>query len=227
MAQICKVIKYKNSPDRTIEWYQFSIAYLQAILFLVIHLKEQGEEEEDQIRSYKLLIPLLFNMRHFIELMLKFMSYSTSIPQKLTHDLSELFKHFQSQIENTDKSKISKMSTYLNLPVEDVYATLIKRTNQLGVIANKYCRYSFLLDDNISIDDPKNELFRYPVSFNTDFKLDLENIHKKITLDEILADLDFLNTEALIFCHFFGFTEKGIPFYEAFEVIINSSKNTP
>ena len=210
MANICKITKYVHSPDRSIEWYEYMMAYVKASTCLAEELKRL--EDEVSSRASEFLIPLLFNVRHCIELLLKLFSYGTPEHPRNTHDISSIFKNYKANFEKLDKPQIPMIAKYFHVSETVIENYLKGSTIRLEEITTKYYGFAFLVDGDFLIEDAKNEMFRYPVNFDTDFKLDIENLHSKICSDEILDDLKFLFNSALLFLYTFGVSTEGEPF---------------
>jgi hypothetical protein len=213
MEKTHKVIKYKFSSDDAVNWFEFITSYYQASRCLIVEYKTPAE---DWYKKPILLIPLLYCIRHCIELLLKFLSLAN--PEKLfsTHDISSLMEKHKKFYENADKSILNKVAEILKTPQSHIEATYKKNLERLEIISKKYSDVSFLLDDGFIIDDKKNEVFRYPVTFDTGFRFDFENLQLKTSADEIIEDLDFLLGYSFVVMFFFIEGPDGRPLLESF-----------
>ncbi|MCK9186423.1 hypothetical protein M0P48_03215 [Candidatus Gracilibacteria bacterium] len=156
----------------------------------------------DLFSKERLMIPILFNIKHAIEIFIKTLMKClgvSSVPHH--HDAEILFNELkkmasQNKIKGTllralkknpnDSDLLLALERIDKLPlyIENVEA-FIKKYQQCEIIKGK-------LDNDYTINDDCNSVFRYPES-NVGFSLNYESILKKISnkdIEEILKDLE-------------------------------------
>ena len=205
---IHKIYKYVHSQDKTLEWYDYSLSYLMAVAEIANNLSSKDVKKEP---DFYLLIPIIFNLRHGIELLLKFITLAAQDLPKKNHDITELFLYVRKILSELDDETIQHASVSTELKEKNIRVAIETLTQATERIVNKYKYYSFLSEDGIAIDDHKNELFRYPSIIENKFKLDLSTLRNKITVDEIKEDVDFLIKFLFIIVFVFGKKENGTP----------------
>ena len=180
-----RIGKYVHSPQRTHEWFTYSFAYFSAADILA--KSENGE------RLTSLLAPIIFTLRHGLELMLKFLAFATEThPDSLRHhDIADLFSVVRTNFTDIDDESITFAATALNVEKELVKQYMIVMTDRVEAITRRYYGYEFLFDGR-SVADSKNELFRYPSSSNLGESLDLQSSTLSGQLPELAKDIDDL-----------------------------------
>jgi len=72
---IDKIAKYLHTPERCHEWFEYSHSYMFTTTHLAEKLKQLENDDASNGSEISIfLLPLLFNLRHAVELFLKFLS---------------------------------------------------------------------------------------------------------------------------------------------------------
>ncbi|RPI79719.1 MAG: hypothetical protein EHM45_01735 [Desulfobacteraceae bacterium] len=149
------VVKYLHEQNRIYEWYGYSFSYFEAAECLV-------KACSSNVRTYNILFsPLIYNLHHGIELMLKFFSYALGEKRRvlLHHDISTIFIKVRSELLSLDDETLLFASKGLEIDKSIVRQYIQIIIEKIGKITIKYWSYQFL---SVAIQDSKNELFRYP-----------------------------------------------------------------
>src|SRR6266496_1652891 len=93
-----KVQRYVHAGSRTSEWFWYARSYLDAAKILALAYGERSEREKH------LIIPLVFNLRHALELLLKFLAYGTGALDSINHhDIRDIFAGVAGSLEGIDE----------------------------------------------------------------------------------------------------------------------------
>lgn len=201
-----RTVKYVHSPDRTFEWFWYSFLYFQAAKTLA---------EAYRTRTFgadTLFPPLIYNLRHALELMLKFLTYNLGeIPANLSHhNVQTIFGGVKTAIASLDDESLTFAASGLGVKKELIAQALQAATLRVETLTGKYFSYTFLATP---IEDKKNELFRYPVTTESG-PFDISGCHTRLSADEILADTKELSDFLLFVVGAFAKNEKGLHIYD-------------
>jgi hypothetical protein len=179
-----RVTKYVHARSRTVEWFWCARSYFEAAKSLALAY------ESDEPAHETLFSPLLYNLRHALELMLKFLAYSMGeTPKDISHhDIHKVFLRVQSALGSLDDESLSFAASGLGLQKDLIVKALRITTEKVEALTNKYHSYTFL---SSPIDDRNNELFRYPAS-TTAGAFSLAGCHTELHTAEISADIKVL-----------------------------------
>jgi hypothetical protein len=196
------VEKYAHDPSRTSEWCWYSYSYFEAATVIA----EAASASEERFRT--LLPPLLFNLRHALELMLKFLAYGTGAqPREISHhDITRLFSLAGKSMRELDDESLDFAASGLGIDRDFLVRGIEAMVWKTEVLTNKYRSYEFL---GSPIEDAKNELFRYPSSTSSG-SFDLNRLPNDLTSTEVLMDVKDLSGFALFVLVAFGRGEKGL-----------------
>lgn len=207
---IYKTTKYSHSSKMDWEWFSYSMYYLEASKHLAIQLKSHIIKNSPNKKDIKsMLVPIVYNLRHGIELLLKYLSFGISPTLHKTHDISELFKPINKALIAIDQAELHRIAASFDMQEKDVKDFFEEINHNIEQIVHKYHSYLFLTDGKTKIEDKKNELFRYPTIFTNSYKLDLNELSNKISADEILEDIEELLSFLLSITYLFGKTSNG------------------
>lgn len=190
-----QVTRYVHAQSRTLEWYWYARSYCEAAESLAT---AYGSNEQAQETLFP---PLVYNLRHALELMLKFVAYGIGeTPVDISHhDIHRLFLRVQTALSSLDEESLAFAASGLGLEKEVIVRALQIRTEEIEVLTYKYYSYTFL---SSPAEDRKNELFRYPAS-TTVGPYTLEGCHTGLNPVEVSADIkvlyDFLSFILLTF----------------------------
>ena len=135
-----------------------------------------------QIQVYDgklLLMPILFNIKHAIEVMLKAHSITFQQSYFKTHNIEDLKNGLTTVLGISDPSK----DRYFNDIVK-----IVDKYYKLNMLGNKLIGHQIAFD----ID---NDVFRYPEGNKSSFQLDL-HLFQQVTdeeISELSKDIDLLN----------------------------------
>ena len=181
-----------NKKEKTktwfLNWFKYFEAYLELARIGLLQLDEQKYPPEtlfkkdavygDQI----LLIPIIWSLKHSIELLLKALHIRITQEFSLVHDNTQLHNEIK--------------KAFLNLKIADS-----KLLEEFIVISDKYFRLKFwhsFVVLNSDIYDDMNDIFRYPES-RVNFGLNIEELYKvtKENKLELKKDMERLNKLSL------------------------------
>jgi hypothetical protein len=101
---IYKIVKYCHKPERCIEWFLYSFFYLSASAHLAKELKRlQGDQTSLDARADRLLVPMIYNLRHGLELLQKALAFAASMEPPRVNDISKLFERVKEIFKDLDK----------------------------------------------------------------------------------------------------------------------------
>lgn len=171
-------------------WYYLVISYLSIAKLAIIELQEKGLDD-----NRNLVIPAFYNLKHTIEIVLKYFCISNGKKYDLSHDIEKLVKEFRSSKKIKRKENPKEFDTFKDL------ITLAKKYANLEFITGKLGLFQ--------IKDGSNDFFRYPDGnavikvldysafvLNID-DLDIKNVFEDILLLEEAIELlkKYFNTE--------------------------------
>lgn len=181
-----------NKKEKTktwfLNWFKYFEAYLELARIGLLQLDEQKYPPEtlfkkdavygDQI----LLIPIIWSLKHSIELLLKALHIRITQEFSLVHDNTQLHNEIK--------------KAFLNLKIADS-----KLLEEFIVISDKYFRLKFwhsFVVLNSDIYDDMNDIFRYTES-RVNFGLNIEELYKvtKENKLELKKDMERLNKLSL------------------------------
>lgn len=171
-----------------INWFKYFESYLEMARIGLLQLDQQKYPPENSFKKDAiygdqiLLIPIIWSLKHSIELLLKSMNIRINQEVSLFHD--------STQLHNEIKNAFSK------LEISDS-----KLLRELIVLSDKYFKLKFFgsfVVLNGDMRDELNDIFRYPES-RVNFRLNIEELHKvtKENKLELKIDIDRLNKLAL------------------------------
>lgn len=158
-----------------------SNSYRSAFLSLGRDLEERFESYIDKDIEH-LILPYLFNFRHFVELELKALYVAvTNKSPDLTHDLKFLLTKVEESIIGIDYNTIDK--SYRN-PTEDQFNKI--KDEAIGLFTDLKAKISIYIDK-----EPAQEYYRYI------FEDEKKGRERYIILKNTVVELDFLETDSL------------------------------
>ena len=180
--------KKEKAKTWFLNWFKYFEAYLELARIGLLQLDEQKYPPEtlfkkdavygDQI----LLIPIIWSLKHSIELLLKALHIRITQEFSLVHDNTQLHNEIK--------------KAFLNLKIADS-----KLLEEFIVISDKYFRLKFwhsFVVLNSDIYDDMNDIFRYTES-RVNFGLNIEELYKvtKENKLELKKDMERLNKLSL------------------------------
>jgi len=161
-----------NSDSSYINYEHFAKTYLLSAKIL-LEAKESSVErnatEKMRIDSGLIYIPIIYLIRHSIELILKSVDVGNSKSYLKTHDLENLHK------------ELDNLGIEINTPLKEYLVKII----------DKYMSYKFGVD-LLNVIDFKNDVFRFPDN-STKVKIKGENL-SKLDSKEMLREVTSLNS---------------------------------
>lgn len=156
----------KKSKSHFLNWYDYSRGYLRLAHLGLLELKQQKYRNEfnqftqsDIYDDNIILIPIIWCLKHSIELVLKSFNVRIDKEYSLVHDNAQL------------QDEIKKSFSNLGIKKPDSLEDLIK-------LSDKYSKLKFWNSSIISsgeINDSLNDIFRYPES-KVDFILSTDSL---------------------------------------------------
>ncbi len=181
------------------DWFIFTKSYLLLASDGCLELKKDIENIN---KNKILIISILFNFKHSIELILKTISLKLYSDYLHIHDVLWLLDNLNKKIKNNDYLKIKWFLDYVNFTTNEGYDTkiyiniediksIIKRIKKI------VCDYyylniinPFLLEKNI--EDKNNTLFKYPEYWKY---INYKKLVKEIDVEmvnNIFEDIDYI-----------------------------------
>jgi len=159
-------------------WYYLILSYLSSSKFIFQEIKSKGLDD-----NRKLIIPALYNLKHTVEIILKYLCLSNKIDYDWSHDIEILIK----QLWETKKMrKEGKKLTKSKNPNEyQAFEDIIN-------LSRKYATLEFLTPKfgAFLISDGKNDLFRYPNGQTFIKRIDYNMFASNIELADITNILE-------------------------------------
>lgn len=189
------MIEKKQIEKSTAEkwnWFFIAKSYLALAYIGIKEIKEKKYCKKPnflwrisgQIYDGKLLlVPVLWNLKHGIEIILKSLNISINSEYMSGHDLPKLEKYLQASLKKLGINEI----TYIN---------------ELSELINKYYRCEFWNKKLVgiqNIEDSKNDFLRYPERFSG-LALNFKKFKtvSETDVDELLSDIELLNLRLTI-----------------------------
>lgn len=195
----------KQTKKATIEeWLCFSWSYLELAKigcdYWIIRLKNPKEfldkysEFSSDFVTTRSFLPIIFNIKHSLELFLKRVSSSLDIKTEYIHDLLELSKNLEGVDWDKIRIKINKISSTTKSNSQDIKVAkeicqkknhLEEKTDILLKITKSYYHlipFINIIDDGLVLSDVKNDAFRYPENYLS-VTFDYREFTEKITKD--------------------------------------------
>ena len=199
-------------------WFEYAIGYLMAADSIAKQIKNKLNKDGEIIKIIEYMyIPLIFNLRHSLELILKSLIISTNISPKLTHNISKLFEIVQERTKDFDLKQINEISKIFDVEPKVIEEYLKISIRKIRDITSKYYCYEFLSKSKKNIKDEMNMLFRYPVIIENGIHIGINDLKTHIKIDEIIEEIEFLRDQIFIFVLFFGRTKCGKHILDALE----------
>ncbi len=200
--------------EKNDRWLQFAQSYL-SMARLGCEEMVNNKYKEDLLEtgtlwdSYKIttiFIPTLYNIKHGIEVFIKFlkMSLADKLSNKdFIHNISDLFYILEDEIKRHKIADVIKREyaskpsdTNLNIAVKDIQ-NLRKFLDDIKELVIKYYHCSLFRDkigNDFTIEDVENTAFRYPdneMKINVEYLTVIERISKS-EIEEMKNDVDKL-----------------------------------
>lgn len=174
-------------------WYYLIISYLSSSKFVFNEIKSKGLDENNR----EFIIPALYNLKHTIEIILKYLYLSNQIEYDWGHDIEILIKELA-------KNKQMKKRGRKLVEGTDEYTAF----QNIITLSSKYATLEFLTPKfgSFLINDGKNDLFRYPNGQAFIKRLDYSLFVSNITLADIsniLEDIILLEKGVLVLKKYF------------------------
>jgi len=181
-------------------WYDYAYSFADASVEL-LNVVIKSEKDKKHFKR-TLNIPLMFNVRHTIELTLKYFSKITNNEAEIekTHNIIKQFVKVQNSLETKEGEIdfLSKRHVSEGITKEKIVQQQKLFAKKLELIVYRYFFYSPFFEgissDDFFIEDTNNELFKYPEAkninfyFSTNFALNLD-ITKIIEIRVDMLDL--------------------------------------
>ena len=172
-----------------INWYKYCQAYLQLARIGLLELKNETYRnnfdmfQQDNIYTDKiLLVPIIWSLKHAIELLLKALTSRITKEFSATHENPELH----------DEIKSAFSSLKINDP---------ELLGELISLSDKYYQLKFwnsFSKSNSNISDNLNDIFRYPES-KVNFSLGIEKLHEITGENQLELENDIKRLHKLLF----------------------------
>lgn len=171
-----------------INWYKYCQAYLQLARIGLLELKNETYRENfdmfqrNNIYTDKiLLVPIIWSLKHAIELLLKALTSRITKEFSATHENPELH----------DEIKRAFSSLKINDP---------ELLEELISLSDKYYKLKFwnsFSKSNSDISDDLNDIFRYPES-KVNFSLGIEKLHEITEENQLELENDIKRLHKLL-----------------------------
>ena len=194
-----KVLKFQFDKNRVSEWFWLAIYYFEAADCLTHDTVES--------RRTGLASPIIFNTRHGIELLLKSLMLANGEEcVELTHDNTRLFEKVRKLLKETDDASVEHAARGLGVSSDEIRAYLSALTWKVEQICKRYTEYTFL---PFKVEDPKNELFRYPGNLEGNLTIDLSGETDCLAGNDTAKDVRDLSKFSLSILVMFSKSESG------------------
>lgn len=181
-------VKKGKTKTWFLNWFKYFEAYLELARIGLLQLDEQKYPPETSFKKDAvygdqiLLIPIIWSLKHSVELLLK------ALHVRITQDFPSV--HDNVQLHKETRKAFQKLGI-----------TDSKLLEEFIIISDKYFKLKFwnsFVVLNSNIHDDMNDIFRYPES-RVNFSLDIGELHKttKENRLEIKKDIDSLNKLSL------------------------------
>lgn len=160
-------------------------SYKSAFLCLGKEIENRFEKNKEKEIEH-LILPYLFNFRHYVELVLKALYVTlTGESPKITHSLNELVSNINDKLTNLDYCEIDKGQGLFFISekkFEDTKKECLKTVEKIKILIVEYSK-----------DEPVVEYYRYI------FENERSNGDKYLVLNNPVIQLDYPKTNQL-FC---------------------------
>lgn len=193
-----KNIRIKNKE----EWADFTLSYLHIAELALREIIDKKFNNEN-FGSDKIYIPTLYNIKHAIEIFLKFFTIEFLDKENLdnsdySHDIEVIFTKLKRNIPNSVLESFKKRWNKDNSQHADKIGTIT--LEDLQSIVEKYHSLDFLkeiIQENYSIKDLNNTAFKYPTN-DLNIQINYKEFSKRITIDMVRESLiDVINLEKM------------------------------
>lgn len=183
----------KNKINNKSDWAIFALGYLnlsKLACLEIINNKYNGLSDDlDDFSVASIYIPILFNIKHGIEILLKnfsinFLKKENIDQSDYSHDIEEIFLNFKSKI---GKKRLKEINDFYKTEFpddkDDFELTLVR----LKEIVNKYQNLDFFkekIGKDYIIRDFDNTVFKYPTN-NLSIQLNYKNISERFSKEDI------------------------------------------
>jgi hypothetical protein len=197
-----KVQRYVHDQRRVTDWFFLARSYLEAARCLA---HEYGASEQSQA---DLASPLIFNLRHGLELYLKFLVLGTGETSAFdfNHNIHAPFSKVRRSLAELDDQSVAYAADGLGIERGMIRKYLEVLSWNVEKITEKYYSYGFLA---IPIEDEKNELFRYPSTIDAGVAFDSSKVHERLSPAEVVEDVESLRNFLWSFFLMFAKNEAG------------------
>lgn len=186
----------KDRNDRlTNEWYYYAYSFIKAAESI---LDDTTKRDSD---ARVLIIPAIYNLRHSVELTLKFLLRVTEVSKDnskdKTHNIYEQFKRLRDVLQKEEGNMKLIISKYAsaNITEESIIKLRANLVDSFEAIVNKYY-FQVLIQEtlksaDIYFEDTNNELFKYPeannlkVSISADAVLNIEMSNIELMKEDV------------------------------------------
>jgi len=162
-----------------------------------------------------LSLPATYCLRHSIELLLKFLALALNKPLKYSHDAKSLLSAIKEPLQAIDRAELERVASLVECKPELIGSFLETSSEKIEKLANKYHEYLFL--DAGRVQDPKNEIFRYPTTLSSGGNLDIDRFTESFSIDETLSEAEDLRMFLFSLLVLFGKTSSGKTLTESLE----------
>jgi hypothetical protein len=200
-----KGLKSQRANDLKNGWFHFSLAYLAVSKTLI-----SKSIDDNSFEGRMHIIPALFNFRHSIELVLKFLAKFLGISLDKTHDISDLLDKVLLSLRKKSAFKIEAFIKEMRekghrISESGMDEHIDELVNDLEGIVNKHYfqapLQASLNNEDFFMEDHSNELFKYPEARNITINISsisLINI-KSQELELIKSDIEKMDSIVTIF----------------------------
>ncbi|GEM_PF-4579712 len=185
------------------EWLCFSWSYLELAKigcdYWIIRLKDpkgfvdKYKEFSSDFVTTRSFLPIIFNIKHSLELFLKRVSSSLDIKTEYVHDLLELSKNLENVDWKKVRTKINKIqdskSNKQNIKVAKEICQKKDHLEDkakilLEIVKSYYHLIPFvnIIGSDLILSDPQNDAFRYPENYLS-VSFDYQDFTNKVTKD--------------------------------------------
>lgn len=206
-----QVVGYEHEATRTLEWWEFSLAYIEAADLLLQKREEMQELSENPMPN--LAVPALYSLRHAIELLLKFLSLAFGTSFSYTHHLHRLFASIERQLLSIDMNQIEAAAASLGIESDELIKFMQGSTADLERIVTKYYCVTGVGDD---VEDKGNEAFRYPSTLNDGAALKVTMGIEDLSIGTVRDDIGKLRMYLFCVLMTFGKRTDGRHFFDEF-----------
>lgn len=179
----------KNNENN---WLYFSQSYLQIAKIScceLINSKHNKQNENKGFWTYHiedLIIPIIYNIKHGIEVFIKTISFIIDKQHDNGHDIYGLFKKLKKKIQKLDLKPCSINGDIITQKMIDDFPNDIEKIEK---IIKYFYEVEFLknkIKGNLSVYDTQNDIFRYPENKATaQIKINWEEVLSSFDINEV------------------------------------------